>query len=136
MGRFGLSIDEDMDKISVRRGFLIVTPKQADFVTNAGAANARNTEAGGNGLREVNSLPEPTSAFDTKADDLALPRIETTLVHQKMGDRGVEEAVIIDVVDMAIDVVVHPARGQVKKHLKGAARRRLVLMHVPYAQAS
>ncbi|MNE71063.1 hypothetical protein D3C80_1669000 [compost metagenome] len=51
--------------------------------------------------------------IDHQANRRALLEVEQVLLQQPAVDYGVEPAVVDDVVDVAVDVVVHPARGDI-----------------------
>ena len=96
--------------------------KQADLVAHAGGAELGHPDPGldrlGKGQRgEIVAL-----RLDHQTDGLALVDVEHALLDQVGVDGGVEPAVIDDVVDMAVGVVVHPARGDGAKDSVGAAR--------------
>src|SRR3569623_2911453 len=48
--------------------------------------------------------------FGADADDLAAVDVEAAFADQKSIDDGIEVAVVLDVVDMTVDVIVLPAR--------------------------
>ena len=95
--------------MAVRRGVVLVVAKDADLVADAGAAELGDPEPGGDPIRVADAAMEPAAALDAKAHHLVAPGIEPALADQVVGDRGVEEAVVVDVVDVAVDVVVEPA---------------------------
>src|SRR3546814_18359113 len=53
---------------------------------------------------------ELAGALGADADDLAVVDVEATLADEVVVDHRVEVRVVHDVVHMAVDVVVHPAR--------------------------
>jgi len=111
----GRALDEDVDEMAGRGRFRIPCGEQSDFVTNAGVTQFSDPEPGIDDLRERQRFPELAHGFDGDADDRRLVDIETPLVNQVPVDHRIEVRIIDHVIDVAVDVVIHPARWDSQK---------------------
>ena len=76
-------------------------------------------------LRKCQWRKVVAAGFNHQSDGLPMLDIEHALLYQVGIDGGIEPAVIDHIVDVAVGVVVHPARRDAAKYLVGAARRGL-----------
>ena len=75
----------------------------------------RDAQAGIDDLGEGQRRQIAALRFDAVADHAAVLDIESAGANQVLVDDGVEVAVVDDVIDVAVDVVVHPAGRDGKK---------------------
>src|SRR5918912_706372 len=108
-GPAGFAVHVDVDEVPLGGGGLLVVPEQPDLVAHAAVAQPGDAQAGVHDIREGDRPEEPAPRLDDQADDPALldverPRGDEILVYDR-----VEVRVVDDVVDVAVDVVIHPA---------------------------
>ena len=87
----------------------IAAAKNAEFVAHARRAPVRYAQAHVHRLRERQGRKIIAMGFHHQADARAMRHIQRAVLYQIGVDRRVKPAVIDDVIDMAIGVVVHPA---------------------------
>src|SRR4051812_19588866 len=106
-----LSIDEDMDEPARGRGLRPgLRAEQRDLVSDARAADVPDAQRRLDGLGERERRVERAVRLGADADDVPAVDVEAALLDEPRVDHGVEERVVLDVVDVAVDVVVLPAR--------------------------
>src|SRR5690606_14274652 len=121
--------DKDMDEMAVRRRLVVVVAENSDLPAHAGAADTSHPQARGDAVRKADAAVKPAAALDAEADDRIAPGIEPALADQEVGDGRVEIAVLVDVVDVAVDVVVEPAGRDLVQHAVVGARGRRCPVH-------
>jgi hypothetical protein len=84
--------------------------------------------------RERSAAEVVTVTFDRKPDDLAVVDVEHSLVDQEAIDDRIEVAVVLNVIDMAINIIVHPARRDGQKMAIVATLSGLLFFHVNFLQ--
>ena len=104
---FTIHIDVDEEALCSGRGTAL--HEQADFVADGAVADAADGDAGLHFLREGHGAGVGAAGFHDEADHRPLFDIEQAMFHQPGVHGRIEEAVIDDVVDMTVDVIVHPA---------------------------
>ena len=87
----------------------IVRAEQSDLVTHGTVTEFRHAQACMHGLRKCKTLYVGATRIHGKTNDGCVVNIKAALSDQVFVDYGVEPAVIHDVVDVAVDVVVHPS---------------------------
>src|SRR3954454_15430417 len=106
-----LAIDEDVDEPAGRRRLLAgLRAEEADLVAHARAAEVPDAQRGLDRLGKRERRVEGAVRLGADADDRPAVDVEPALLDQPRVDHGVEERVVLDVVDVAVDVVVLPAR--------------------------
>jgi hypothetical protein len=96
--------------------------EDADRIPHAGVAELLHSQPGGDGVGEGDGVLERTLRFDADADHGAAVDVETALLDEEPVDDGIEVRVVDDVVDVAVHVVVVPARldlQQMRKFFRG-----------------
>src|ERR1019366_8513701 len=111
-----------VDEPSVGRGLRLTLTEDPDLVAHARAPEVRDAEAGVDGLGEGNGLQVCAMRLDAQADHVAAGDVEAALVDEVRVDDGIEIRVVDDVVDVTVDVVVHPARGDGQEVTERVAR--------------
>ena len=119
------TIDVDMDEMAAGRGLGRAGGEDADLVAHARAADPPDADAGLEGLRKRQRREVVAVRLDDIADHLAGGDVERAGFDQDAVDRGVEQRVVDDVVDVAVGVVVEPAGGERHEPAVGGARHRL-----------
>src|SRR5690554_3870213 len=119
-----------MDKVPLCRGGLLALLEYAKLVAYARRGQASHLDAyvelvGRGRRREVS-----TACLYHHADHLAFLDVERVTFNQITVYRGIKIGIIGDVVDVAIDIVVHPACVNGRKDAKHAARCGLGSAHV------
>ena len=110
---------------AAERGRLgIALAKQRDLVDHGRLAELRHGEPGIDAVRERQRLAKRATRFCDKANNRRVGKIETTETNQVLVDRGIEVRVIRDVVDMPVNIVVHPSRRDGDEMRKVGARAR------------
>ncbi len=115
----------DMDEVALRRCRLLFVAEERDFKFHAGATDMSYAQARRDSLRESDFLEVATRGFHYQANYRAALQIEHTGVNQIAIHHGVEIAVVSRVVDMAVTIVIHPARLDFKKMRKAGPSPRL-----------
>ena len=110
-----------MHEVALRGGSLAALRKQANFIPHAGVAQTRNANPRLHRLWKRQRLKVVAMGFDHQADGVTVVNVQHALLDQPGVDGGVKPAVIDNVVDMAVGIVVGPAGGDGAKHLVGAA---------------
>jgi hypothetical protein len=70
-----------------------------------------NANAGFDIVRERRAAEKIAVRLDDQANNLTLVNIEYTLLDQIAINGSIEITVVLDIVDMTVNVVIHPARG-------------------------
>ena len=116
-------VDINMHEVAERSWQGIVVPVQTDFIAHARRAQLTDTNAGVHDIGKRQRLVIAAAAVDDKPDHVAAMDIEHATCDQERVHGRVEVAVIDDVVDVAVDVVVGPACGHGREMGKGRAGR-------------
>ncbi len=103
-------IDEDVDEVAVRGRQRIALAEDRDRVGDGAVAELVHAHAGQDARRVRERRVVLATRLDDEPDRVAARRIEAALADQALVHGRVEEAVVRDVVDVAVDVVVAPAR--------------------------
>src|SRR5438128_5646030 len=90
---------------------LITRREEADLVPHAGVADLRHAQARLDPLGKDERPVEPAGRLHHQADHLARGELEQPPVDQPAVHQRVEVGVVGRVVDVPVDVVVRPARG-------------------------
>src|SRR5262249_9580992 len=81
-------------------------------------------------VRKAQALEIIALRLDHQADDRAVERLEHALLDQVAVHHGVEKRIMLNIVDVAIDVVVHPAgRDETEIPIGGAQLRQRAIRH-------
>ena len=99
-----------MDEPADRGRLAGLAIEERKFVTNAAAAELGYAQEGINAAGEGERAEELAVRFGAKADRFAVMNVEPAFGDQHLVDNGVEVAVVVGVIDVAVDVVVLPAR--------------------------
>src|SRR5919199_719442 len=105
-----LAIDEHVDEPARRGAALSAIAEQADLVADARAPQVPDAQGRVDRVRELERRVEGAVRLGAQADDRPAVDVEPTLLDQPRVDDGVEVRVVLDVVDVAVDVVVLPTR--------------------------
>src|SRR5581483_10228243 len=100
-----------MDEMSGGGGLIGLSGEKADLVADARAAELADAQPGIDGIGIGQRLVEAAHGFDGEADHRPFVNVEAAGTDQVLVDDGVEEGIVDDVVDVPIEVVVHPSRG-------------------------
>src|SRR5262245_52216361 len=95
--------------MTLRGGLRGIAAKQPDLVAHRAAADAADPQAGLDVVRERHALEVIAPGFDHEADDGTGVRIERACLNEVAVHDRVEKRIVLHVVDVAVDVVVHPA---------------------------
>ena len=104
------SVDEDMHEMSGRGRLVRAGGEDRDLVPDAAVAELADPQAGLDDLGKGQRADEPTHARRDHADHLAGGEIEPARADQILVHHRIEVGIVGRVVDVAIDVVIHPAR--------------------------
>src|SRR3546814_5980833 len=115
-----------MHEAAERRRLRAVLLEQADLVAHRAVAQMAGAQAGLDLLGKGEGRLVATGALGADADDLAVVDVEPAFVNQVGVDHRVEVGVVDDVVHVAVDVVVHPARRDGEEVREAVASLRLV----------
>src|SRR5690606_9160165 len=107
----GLAVDEHVHEPAFGRRFFLAGAEQADAVAHAAVAQLLHPQTGIDAAGEGDLAQETAVRFGAQTDRRATVDVEPALGDQVRVDHRVEVAVVLDVVDVAVDVVVLPARG-------------------------
>ena len=124
-----LPIDINVDKPPHRAHFVVLIPEQPDRIDDAAGAEPFDGQPGVNRIRKAHRTDEAAARFGDDADRGELADVDAGRLEQVSVHRGVEERVIRDVVDVAVVVVVHPARGDRAQDREVATARKLDVSH-------
>src|SRR5215211_4158237 len=105
----GLAVHVDVDEVSLGRGVILVVSEDADLIADAAVAQPGDAKARVHGVGEGERFEIAALRLDDQADDPALLDVEGSRGDQVPVHDRVEVRVVDDVVDVAVDVVVHPA---------------------------
>ena len=97
------------------RGRLLIVTEDPDLVADAAVAQAGDAQARVNGVGEGDRLDVAALSLDDEPNDLALIDVEGAIGDQIPVNHRVEIRVVDDVVDVAVDVVVHPPRRDLEE---------------------
>src|SRR5258708_2405530 len=112
-----------MDEVAFRRRLGLALLEEPDLVADAGAAELADPEPGVDGFGKGQRPLEAAEALHAQADDRPVMDVEPAGPDQVLVDDGVEVGIVDDVVDVAVDVVVHPTRRNGEEMpVEGAAR--------------
>ena len=128
------AVDIDVDETALRRGALGAGLEDADAVGDRALPERRHREPGLERVREGDRREEGAGGLDDVADDRASDDVEEARFDEVAVHRRVEIRVVHDVVDVAVDVVVHPPRRDRAEEAEiGAGERRLAVRHAASA---
>src|SRR6185437_121918 len=99
-----------MDEMPRRGRRRIALAKDRDLVAHAAVAKLAHAQPGIDGFREGDRLEIATERLDHEADHRTLLDVEAALSDQVFVHYRVEIGVVDNVVEVAIDVIVHPTR--------------------------
>src|SRR5207248_2391822 len=102
------TVDEDVDEGPL--GAKDLAMEDANRIPHAAVAELLHAQPGGDGVGEGDGVLVRALRLDADADHGAAIDVEAALLDQVSIDDGVEIRVVHDVVDVAVDVVVVPAR--------------------------
>src|SRR5690606_29288765 len=105
------AVHEDVHEPAFGRRLVLAGAEQADAVAHAAVAKLLHAQAGVDAAGEGDHAQEAAGRFGAQADRGAAVDVEPAFGDQVGVDHGVEVAVVLDVVDVAVDVVVLPAGG-------------------------
>lgn len=128
-GAPSLAVDIDMYEVSRGPGGVIAQAENADLVAHTGAADMRDAYAGFQPVREGHRCEILAARLDNQADGGAGVEVQHPLFDQVLVHRRIEVGVIDDIIDVSIDVVVHPSSLDRGEHLVVAATARLGFAH-------
>ena len=100
-----------MGEASLRRRRLCVPTENAELVGHGGPAEALHPDPDLDGVGKGHAFEEGAGVRHHEAHGFAGGDVERAAIDQHAVHRRVEEAVVDDVVHVAIDVIVRPARG-------------------------
>jgi hypothetical protein len=106
----GNPIDINMDKETLGRRRRLSPCKNAQFPSDAGRSEPRDTQPSFHRFREGNGTMVSAASFNNKTDGCSIGDIEQALFDQPGIHRRIEPTIINDVVDVPIGIIVHPAR--------------------------
>lgn len=92
-----------------RTGLGSVFREKPNLVTHAGRANMRHPDAGNELFRKSQRRKIIALGFNHQADDCTAMNVDGPTLYQQAVDGGVKPAVVNDVVDVAVNIVVAPA---------------------------
>ena len=117
-----LAADIDMREMPFRRRVRRAVREDAEMVGHARVPQPRQREADLDGLRKRQRCGVAAPRLDDQSDRIAALDVKQPRPHQPRVHRGIEPAIIDGVVDMAVGVVVVPARGDRRPVPVGGAR--------------
>src|SRR5690606_25841541 len=88
-----------------------VVAEEPDLVANRRRAKSCNLQAGGNNIGEGDFGEIAAAGLDHQSDLAAAMDIERPLLDEPAIHGRVEERIMHHIVHVAVDVIVHPARG-------------------------
>lgn len=100
-----------MDKPSVGAGTLSVISEKANVILHAGSADLGNAYACMDDIRKRDRRIISAASFNYKANNGAGLYIQHSALDQKLINRRIEKGIINGIIDMAIGVIVPPARA-------------------------
>src|SRR5215213_9511862 len=109
-------VDVDVDEAADRGGLVCVALEQPDAVDDARRAELRDREPGLHVAGESELPQELALRLGDQANRVELADVNAGRVDQEAVDRGVEERVVDDVVDVPVDVLVRPPRRDGPQH--------------------
>ena len=118
-----------MHEVASGGGRRIALAEESDLVAHRGVAELPDPQAHLHHVRKSERGMELAEGLHGDADHPIAVDVEPAGANQVFVDDGVEVAVIDHVVDVAVDIVVHPARGNgeevaviLARHDAGASR--------------
>lgn len=121
----GCAFNVDMNKPSVGAGTLSAIPKKANVILHTGSADLRNAYACMDDIRKRDRRMISAASFNYKANNGTVFYIQNPALDQKLIDRRIKKGIINRIIDMAIGVIVPPARAVLLECLKIAPNTRL-----------
>src|SRR5579883_532016 len=115
-----------MDEMPGGRRRVLANTEQGYLVSHAGGAELADAQPGIDGTGVFQSAMKTAHRLDGETDCRARVNIEPADRDQVLIDDRVEERVIDHIVDMAIEIIVHPACGdgeEMRKALPPLLRR-------------
>lgn len=107
----GHAFNIDMDKPSVGAGTLSVIPEKANVILHAGSPDLGNAHTCMDDIRKRDRRMISTACLDHQTNNGTGINIQNAALDQKLIHRRVEKGIINRIIDMAIGVVVPPARA-------------------------
>jgi hypothetical protein len=111
-GPLRFAIDEDVDEVPGGGGEVVALFEDRQLVTHARVSELADTQTDVDRSRESEWPQILTLRLDGEGDDSAGVDVESARGDQILVDGRVEEGVLERVVDVTVDVVVHPTRRQ------------------------
>jgi hypothetical protein len=102
---------EDVDEVPLGDGLLLALLEDGDPVGDGPVPELVHAQPRHDAVRVRERRAVVALRLHHQADDGAGLDVQAALVDEVVVRDGVEVAVVRDVVDVAVDVVVHPARG-------------------------
>jgi inner membrane transporter RhtA len=102
------AVHEDVNEVSLRQRFT-ARSEQSDLVADTGASDLRHFESGSHLVRKSDRIKEAATGFRADADRLPGMNVKATFADEPGVDHGVEEGVVLDIVDVPVDIVVLPS---------------------------
>ena len=99
-----------------------VSCKDADFIAHAGRADTRDTNARHHRFRKSQRRKIMALGFNHQANHAACVNVNGTVLYQQAVDGSVKPAVINNIVDVALHIIVRPAGVDGSKSFVGASR--------------
>src|SRR5450631_142745 len=113
-----------MNEVPCRRGFVLAGSEQPDLVPDRTVAELRDTKPRIDHAGKRQRAMEATTRLHDEADGRPFADIEPSLAHEVLVDYRVEVGIVDDVIHVAVDDVVHPARRDGEKAAEiGASQR-------------
>ena len=105
------TINKHMYEETSRARLVVTFTKQSNFVAHGAVAEFGDAQARVHGLGECEAFLVSTARIHRETNDGGVVNIEASDADQVFVDDGVEPAVVDDVIDVTVNVVVHPAGG-------------------------
>ena len=104
-------IDIDMHEETLGGSLLFARLKQADLISDARIANMGDADPGIHAVGKAERCGVAAPCFDNQTNHRAGLWIQKPFVNQGGIHSRVEEAIVNDIVHMAINIIIHPTRG-------------------------
>src|SRR5689334_12784874 len=131
-----LAVDEDVDEMAGGGGLFLAAAEEADLIAHAGVAEPTDSESRVDHAGKLEGAVEAALALHRDADHRTLVDVEPARLDQVLVDDRVEVRVVDHVVHVAVDVVVHPSRGDFEKARIIRAPLLVAFGHAPSPQST